>query len=192
MFDDLYSNIGRKIKILAKVIAFMGTIGCIICGCIFAFLKILSLSLFCIIGGPLLSWISSFTLYGFGVLVENSEKSVNSKQKTKNDKATSSKTDISSTIDHTENVFIINEKAESNTKIHCEISQTILEFIDSQLNNLSKTTIQKIMKEYSIWHKDIQSLTDKDLISILETPNNWQSEYILLCCIELKRRNQNI
>lgn len=192
MFDDLYSNIGRKIKILAKALAFIGTMLFIIFGFILISLKPTILSIFCIIGGPVISWISSFTLYGFGVLVENSEKSTILKQKNKNDKVSVSKPDTSSTIDHTENVFIFNEKVEENDNISCEISPKILEFIDSQLNNLSKTTIQKIKQEFSVWNKDIQSLSDKELISILGNPNNWQKEYILLCCIEFKKRNQDI
>jgi len=73
----MYDNIGEKIKLLAKVSAILMTIGCIIGGIalivatgmdgFFVFLGILV-----IVVGSLISWLSSWVLYGFGELVENS------------------------------------------------------------------------------------------------------------------------
>ncbi len=71
----MYDNIGEKIKLLAKVSAILMTIGCIIGGIaliatmdgFFVFLGILV-----IVVGSLISWVSSWVLYGFGELVENS------------------------------------------------------------------------------------------------------------------------
>ena len=81
----MWDNIGEKIKTLAKVIAFVGIISSIIGGIslisqgiginqrnwsssggeLSIFLGIASL-----IGGSIISWISSFFMYGFGELIE--------------------------------------------------------------------------------------------------------------------------
>lgn len=68
----MFENIGGKIKNLAKILCWVGIIISVIfalamfgsyggaAGIIYLFL------------GPLMAWISSFCLYGFGELVENS------------------------------------------------------------------------------------------------------------------------
>ncbi len=70
----MFNNIGSKIKGLASVICFGGIVLCIIIGIVVAALdEDLILAGFAImILGALLSWVSSFVLYGFGELVENS------------------------------------------------------------------------------------------------------------------------
>jgi hypothetical protein len=76
----MFNNIGGKIKTLAKVIAWIGIIISIIAGvagCVQAQDNVLAsagtqvlISICIIIVGSLLSWISSWTLYGFGELIE--------------------------------------------------------------------------------------------------------------------------
>ena len=68
----MYDNIGGKIKGLAKVICVIGIIVSVIAG-----LNVFSdneqdefLGVLYFIIGPLLSWIGSFCLYGFGELIE--------------------------------------------------------------------------------------------------------------------------
>ena len=68
MFDD----IGGKIQGLAKVICWIGIIICIIIGIVLISDDEAGIGFAVIIVGSLLSWVSSFTLYGFGELVENS------------------------------------------------------------------------------------------------------------------------
>ncbi len=77
----MYSNIGGKIKVFAKVIACIGVVICIIYG----FVMLVSMEGMALIGllimtvGSLLSWLSSLVLYGFGELVENSSIIANKK-----------------------------------------------------------------------------------------------------------------
>ena len=78
----MWDNIGEKIKLLAKIIAWVGIISSVIGGSrlisqgfdmnqsgrggeLFIFLGIASL-----IGGSIISWISSFFMYGFGELIK--------------------------------------------------------------------------------------------------------------------------
>ena len=80
----MFDNIGSKIKTLAVIIAWVGIIGSIIAGIILISIGIsmnnsswsgspgaglIWSGIVCIIWGSLLSWISSFVLYGFGELI---------------------------------------------------------------------------------------------------------------------------
>lgn len=84
----MFSNIGRKIKILAKtlfwllvIISILGAIGMIIVGfsmkegkyilqyCLFAILIV--------VGGILSAWLSNFMLYGFGELIDTNQRIAN-------------------------------------------------------------------------------------------------------------------
>lgn len=79
----MYNNIGGKIKMLARVLAWIGIIACFIIGIVLisndedtVFIGFLTMIL-----GSLVSWVSSFVLYGFGELVENSDILVSNKNK---------------------------------------------------------------------------------------------------------------
>ena len=72
----MYKNIGDKIKTLAVFDFAFFTFVCVVTGiaAIVAYHSLLSILIMTI--GPLVAWIASFTLYGFGQLVENSDKLV--------------------------------------------------------------------------------------------------------------------
>lgn len=87
----MFNNIGRKIMGLAKLFCWLGIIASIIGGILIIATGLLSANsyytskysiytilcgLAVIIFGSLLAWISSFLLYGFGQLVDNSDKLV--------------------------------------------------------------------------------------------------------------------
>lgn len=74
IMDNLYQNIGRKIKTIAIVNVILSTLFSVIFGFVYLALehKII-LATIIIILGPILSFISSFTLYGFGELIEKTK-----------------------------------------------------------------------------------------------------------------------
>ena len=78
----MFSNIGQKIKTLAKVCTWIGIICSILCGLVVIFeggdIESILIGFLIGIAGSLFSWIGSFLLYGFGQLVENSDKIVKS------------------------------------------------------------------------------------------------------------------
>lgn len=88
----MYSNIGNKIKTLAKIVCIIIAIVWIIVGFILIFDRYSSplvrlVGFLSIIIGPLLSWISSFLLYGYGELIEqNAEIEREIKRLTKREK----------------------------------------------------------------------------------------------------------
>ena len=77
-YSGMFSNIGSKIKALATVCTWVGIILSFIAGIVLISMdeQLIFPGLLIMIGGSLLSWLSSFILYGFGQLVENSDKTV--------------------------------------------------------------------------------------------------------------------
>ncbi len=71
----MYDNIGGKIKILAEVVCWIGIIACVIIGIVLIAISedLVLAGILIAVGGAILSWVSSFILYGFGQLVENSD-----------------------------------------------------------------------------------------------------------------------
>lgn len=78
----LFDNIERKIMGLAKVTFWLGTIASILCAVCFLLSEswlgsrhgeLILVGVAFLIFGPLLSWVESFAIYGFGKLIENSK-----------------------------------------------------------------------------------------------------------------------
>ena len=75
MFENLFDNIARKIKSVAVIDCILGTILSVIAGLVLIFQSdrynpTATTGFIILVAGPLLFWISSFTLYGFGELIE--------------------------------------------------------------------------------------------------------------------------
>ena len=75
----MFSNIGSKIKTLAKVICWLGIIASVAGGAVviatayYATTEVVLLGIGIAVLGSLLSWIGSFFAYGFGQLIENTD-----------------------------------------------------------------------------------------------------------------------
>lgn len=70
----MYDDIGGKIKSLAKALALVEAVVSVIVGiAIMVSGKLVYLGLILLIVGPIVAWISSWLLYGFGQLIENSD-----------------------------------------------------------------------------------------------------------------------
>lgn len=73
----MFNNIGNKIKTYAEVVSWIGIIASIITGIVImitiATFEAIFLGLLICIIGSLACWISSFVLYGFGQLIENTD-----------------------------------------------------------------------------------------------------------------------
>ena len=71
----MFDSIGRKIKTLAKVLCWLGIIGSVIAALVMInsrYSETRITGLITLFAGPLVSWISSFTLYALGEITENS------------------------------------------------------------------------------------------------------------------------
>lgn len=77
----MFSNVGKKIKILAKVITWINIIGSIIVGIDLMASEMVLVGILVWILGPLFSWISSFITYGFGHLIENTDEIIRNLKK---------------------------------------------------------------------------------------------------------------
>ncbi len=69
----MFNNIGGKIKSVAKVLTGLGITVSVLVGIMVMTSDMLGVGLLTIVLGSLLSWLSSFTLYGFGQLIENTD-----------------------------------------------------------------------------------------------------------------------
>ena len=102
----MFKNIGRKIKMLAKVICWAGIVLSIFAGIALAItltftnqdLLILAIVLGVLYAalGALISWIGTFVLYGLGQLVDNTDKLVAAQQQSLPFQPTEDKTEKSS------------------------------------------------------------------------------------------------
>ena len=72
----MYKGIGGKIKTLAGVITCIGILLSIVSGVTLMVLDYALVGVLVMLVGFLFSWISTFILYGFGQMVENSDKLV--------------------------------------------------------------------------------------------------------------------
>ena len=82
----MFGNIGGKIKTLAQVVTWIGIIGSVIYGFVLGIYEDLIFEGFIMaLLGSLISWVSSFVLYGFGQLIENTDKLVELAKNKKSD-----------------------------------------------------------------------------------------------------------
>ena len=69
----MYNNIGNKIKTLATVIGFVGMIISLLSGIALILRHDFIIGVVVAVIGSLLSWISTFVLYGYGWMIENTD-----------------------------------------------------------------------------------------------------------------------
>ena len=79
MLDNLYENIGSKIKNLAKWIFVIAAIGAVITGLVLLFTDedLILYGLLTLVCGPIVAYIGSWILYAFGELVEKTSDNEN-------------------------------------------------------------------------------------------------------------------
>lgn len=74
----MFTNIGKKIQLLAKIVCWVGIVVSILVGLVFIFYytnaQSIAVGILTIIFGSLASWLGCFMTMGFGKMVEASEK----------------------------------------------------------------------------------------------------------------------
>jgi len=81
---NLFINVGEKIQVLAIIIFVLELIGSLAGAIIFWCDKEVGIGFIIFICGPLFSLLSSWFLYGFGLIVENNEVSLEKESQTEN------------------------------------------------------------------------------------------------------------
>lgn len=69
----MFDNIGGKIKAVAQVVTWLGIIASVIGGIAIMVSLESPMGVLVMVGGSLISWLSSLALYGFGQLIENTD-----------------------------------------------------------------------------------------------------------------------
>ncbi len=125
----MYDNIGGKIKILAKCIFVIDAIAMFVVGIVLLSEELIGAGLLTMFLGPVLAWVSSWLLYGFGELIDKaSEIAYNAKSNEKNTKkiieilsAKSNKTDETQAVscNGSDVVNVINTTNQSEDQWKC-------------------------------------------------------------------------
>ncbi len=180
-----FNNIGKKIKTMAKISFYLLSV-------LFLFYGILLiiktdndiLGLLWLILGPIISWISSFVLYGFGQLVDNSDKLIALKEVPNNDIQNNKKAKTT----HLENTTIA-----SNIKPNKEIEEinctSQYKLAKQIIKDLTPEHLDSLKQKYKKWAIEIEKMTTEKLFTIIEKEqNDWEEDYIYLCSFEILNR----
>lgn len=180
-----FNNIGKKIKTMAKISFYLLSV-------LFLFYGILLiiktdndiLGLLWLILGPIISWISSFVLYGFGQLVDNSDKLIALKEVPNNDIQNNKKAKTT----HLENTTI-GSNIKPNKEIE-EINCTSQYKLAKQIiKDLPPEHLDSLKQKYKKWAIEIEKMTTEKLFTIIEKEqNDWEEDYIYLCSFEILNR----
>lgn len=180
-----FNNIGKKIKTMAKISFYLLSV-------LFLFYGILLiiktdndiLGLLWLILGPIISWISSFVLYGFGQLVDNSDKLIALKEVPNNDIQNNKKAKTT----HLENTTI-GSNIKPNKEIE-EINCTSQYKLAKQIiKDLTPEHLDSLKQKYKKWAIEIEKMTTEKLFTIIEKEqNDWEEYYIYLCSFEILNR----
>ena len=180
-----FNNIGKKIKAMAKISFYLLSV-------LFLFYGILLiiktdndiLGLLWLILGPIISWISSFVLYGFGQLVDNSDKLIALKEVPNNDIQNNKKAKTT----HLENTTIgSNIKPNKDIEeINCTSQYKLAKQI---IKDLPPEHLDSLKQKYKKWAIEIEKMTTEKLFTIIEKEqNDWEEDYIYLCSFEILNR----
>ena len=172
----MFDNIGFKIKMLAVItfgillsISVLASLY-VIFGWGFAFLGVCSL-----VFGVLFSCVSVFTLYGFGHLIENSDKMVENKLNGEPVKKQSRITDE-----------FTKHKVVKRFNFSLEECYNIAKKKTAKLSSVDRSAL---FKKYKVWNEQIVSYSLDTLCSIINNEQeDWQEEYILLCYLEIVKK----
>ena len=180
-----FNNIGKKIKTMAKISFYLLSV-------LFLFYGILLiiktdndiLGLLWLILGPSISWISSFVLYGFGQLVDHSDKLIALKEVPNNDIQNNKKAKTT----HLENTTI-----GSNIKPNKEIEEinctSQYKMAKQIIKDLPPEHLDSLKQKYKKWAIEIEKMTTEKLFTIIEKEqNDWEEDYIYLCSFEILNR----
>ena len=180
-----FNNIGKKIKTMAKISFYLLSV-------LFLFYGILLiiktdndiLGLLWLILGPIISWISSFVLYGFGQLVDNSDKLIALKEVPNNDIQNNKKAKTT----HLENTTIgSNIKPNKDIEeINCTSQYKMAKQI---IKDLPPEHLDSLKQKYKKWAIEIEKMTTEKLFTIIEKEQtDWEEYYIYLCSFEILNR----
>ena len=180
-----FNNIGKKIKTMAKISFYLLSV-------LFLFYGILLiiktdndiLGLLWLILGPIISWISSFVLYGFAQLVDNSDKLIALKEVPNNDIQNNKKAKTT----HLENTTIgSNIKPNKDIEeINCTSQYKMAKQI---IKDLPPEHLDSLKQKYKKWAIEIEKMTTEKLFTIIEKEqNDWEEDYIYLCSFEILNR----
>jgi hypothetical protein len=171
----MFDNIGKKIKILAKVITIIGFVISSVIPTILFIYGIINIDLLIIqtgaeilFWGCLFSWIGSFTLYGFGELIDKTTEIANNTAGTylHCDKTSSHTGKLLNILNEKENIEQpTNQNKNQNTKQDKENNLPFVEKKDIKQSKTYKTIIHKYFGKGTI----ISTTKEKMIVDFTES-----------------------
>lgn len=76
----MFRNIASKLKTAAGILFALGTVGSVIVGILLMTRSMTAVGIAVLIGGTFLSWLCSILVYGFGQLIENTDRTAPHKE----------------------------------------------------------------------------------------------------------------
>ena len=167
MLENLYENIGGKIKNWAKWIFIIEAIGAIITGLVLLFTDedLILYGLLTLVCGPIVAWVGSWILYAFGELVEDVHAIRDKEGMVAKEKAKCKTDEKENTTKEQEDYYIL----KGETKVG-----------PYDIKELSEKVAQGILKPYTyVWKKGMPkwvSAKDVDDLSDLFTSPSSSNE----------------
>lgn len=161
----MFDNIGSKIKYLAQTITIISIICYAAIGLALMIAGSALIGFAVILIGSLLSWVSSFLLYGFGQLIENSD-----------------------TLVKISKPHLRGKKSKSVSKIKNEVDEK-----DFTEEDFIKEFLENPNEKPKDFFSEIKASSSADLMLILRDQRNlYNEEEITFIETELKNRRENI
>ena len=199
MLDSLYRNIGGKIKSWAKWIFVVESICAIITGLILLMdwgLDDAWWSLLIIFLGPVIAWVSSWILYAFGELVEDTHAMRNrispvTEQDAVNEAKRKEKEQAA--IEKSEREAKEQAKRVAKHALESQIKRDIAghaarETLRNDFKKLPPMEKPANFKPSSDWN--VKELSTEQIFEIYLAEDEWTESYRYLCYLELKNRLQ--
>ena len=179
----MFNNIGKKIKALAAIIAGIGMTFSIVYFIVLIRENLLKVGANAVVLIAVLSWVCAFILYGFGQLVENSDKLVKMKETELAEKQKAE----DKTVKVVEEEKVSKTTKVSKKEVLKDITPSLKEKI-KKIVNTSKSKFEGLKKDNEDWFEEIKSLTDRELVDRIDNDHSWQYSYVVLCCYEYNER----
>ena len=194
MLDNLYENIGSKIKNWAKWIFIVEAIGAIITGVVLMATDegLIVYGLLTLVCGPIIAWVGSWILYAFGQLVEDVHAMRDKEGTTEEVKAKREAKERARREAEEKAKREAEEKAkrEAEEEVIREAEEKAKREVEKFLDGLPYMPKPIEFETNARWEKSVKKLSYEKLRSRYLDMGNYSDTYRYICYLEIINRNK--
>ena len=194
MLDNLYENIGSKIKNWAKWIFIVEAIGAIITGVVLMATDedLIVYGLLTLVCGPIIAWVGSWILYAFGQLVEDVHAMRDKEGTTEEVKAKREAKERArrEAVEKAKREAEEKAKREAEEKAKREAEEKAKHEAEELLDGLPYMAKPNDFEENIRWKNEIKKLSYEKLCSRYLEIYNYSDTYRYMCFLELINRKR--